>query len=269
MTSLQSHLQLAITVLVRITLANNLKHLVPSEIYCFRTIVKNLVQVCQISQILENWGFILWILVVLTECSAKVMWYVWGFLFFNLVFALYLIQAPKLTASKYLNQAKSKEVLNRQAVRAPATPGRSGSSRSTIGHLPRTHRVTALPNYAKRSARLLPQSVSPAPAQGSAGDRENTSCAGVGLGSSLQCRPCRLGMALAAQGAQPCSEGLWVSQGGAQGWPDSATMGWRLELSPAGAEVCHMNHGKQGMWPQTGNTVQFVSTLREAALRIG
>lgn len=29
-----------------------------------------------------------------------------------------------------------------------------------------------------------------------------------------------------------------------------------------------MNHGKQGMWPQTGNTVLFVSTSREAALRI-
>lgn len=30
-----------------------------------------------------------------------------------------------------------------------------------------------------------------------------------------------------------------------------------------------MNHGKQGMWPQTGYTVPFASTLREAALRIG
>lgn len=39
--------------------------------------------------------------------------------------------------------------------------------------------------------------------------------------------------------------------------------------APAGAEGCNMNHGKQGMWPQTGNTVLFISTLREAALRIG
>lgn len=76
MTSLQSHLQLATAVLVRITLANNLKHLVPSEMYCFKTIVKNVVQVCQISQMPRNWGFILWILVFLTECSVKgnVVW---------------------------------------------------------------------------------------------------------------------------------------------------------------------------------------------------
>lgn len=84
MTSLQSHLQLATTVLVRITLANNLKHLVPSEIYCFKTIVKNLVQVCQVSQISQSWGFIFWNLVFLTECSVEVMW---GF--FNYYFILY------------------------------------------------------------------------------------------------------------------------------------------------------------------------------------
>lgn len=87
MTSLQSHLQLATTVLVRITLANNLKHLVPSEMYCLKTIVKNLVEVCQISQIPQNWGFVLWILVSLTECSVKVMWYGLGF-FYSL--SLYL-----------------------------------------------------------------------------------------------------------------------------------------------------------------------------------
>lgn len=51
------------------------------------------------------------------------------------------------------------------------------------------------------------------------------------------------------------------------GW--FSQQGWRLELSPAGAGVCNMDHGKQGMWPQAGNTVPFVSTLGEAALRIG
>lgn len=120
----------------------------------------------------------------------------WFFLFFKLVFALFLIQAPKLSASKYLNQTKSKEVPNRQAVRVPATPSRNGSSRSTIGHFPRTHRVTAQPDYAKWSACLLLQGLSPSPAQVSAGDRQSTCCAGVGVSSSLQCRPHRLGTAL-------------------------------------------------------------------------
>lgn len=172
----------------------------------------------------------------------------WGvfiiILFLKLVFALFPIQAPKLTASKYLNQTKSKEVLNRQAVRVPSPPGRNGSSRSTIGHLPRTHRVTTQPNYAKWSAPLLPQALSPAAAQMSAEDRQSTCCAGVGLSSSLQCWPRGLGMALAAQGAQPWHDlfrRLWVSQGGAraglvqppwlEAWAESC-WSWGLQCEP-------------------------------------
>lgn len=145
-------------------------------------------------------------------------------LFFKLVFALFLIQASELTASKYLSQSKSKEVLNRKAVRVSLTPGRSGSSRKPVGlQDSQGHRFT----YAKQSAHLLPQGLEPSSCPGLCRGQRSTCCAGMGLSSSLQCTPTGWGWLWQRMEHSPgmtCSEGLWVFQGGAQGCADSATI---------------------------------------------
>lgn len=171
-------------------------------------------------------------------------------LFFKLVFALFLIQAPKSTASKYLNQTKSKEVLNRWAVRVPSTPGRNGSSRSTIGHLPRTHRVTAQPNYAKLSAHL-PQGLSPGLCRAQA---KFLQC--WGGSEELPAVQGWLWQHREHSTGTTCSEGLWVSQGGDQGWPDSATTAggscwsWGLQYEPwkAGNVASDREHCSLALW---------------------
>lgn len=124
----------------------------PSQIYSFKTIMKNLIQVCQISAMPHNWGFILWIVVFLTERSVKAMWYFFS-LSLYLHYFLFRLQSNSQRAFEP-NQVSQRGPKTGKLWESLLAPGRKGSSRSMIEHLPMTRRESLL-NQTMQSDRRI------------------------------------------------------------------------------------------------------------------